>query len=243
MSDRFPVALADCALFLDLDSVLADAPDTDRLRLLLRQTHERLGGRLAIVSSRPIEDIDELLATPLPYVAGADGLQRRAGDAVDVGPVHPSLADAAAVFEALAGAQVGLLVERSRRGVIVRYHMAPTAEEAIVDCAERIAAATGLKLHAGDMMLELRSPGLDRGQTVRAFMEERSFARAKPVYIGEHAADGSGFAEAKRLGGFGVWVGEADEAHGDYRLDSANRVTDWLAKSLSRDAFDPADLV
>src|SRR6185369_5924867 len=58
-----------CALFLDVDGSLLDIADTPAavvvpkaLGEILRCLHERLDGALALISGRPIEDLDRLFA-------------------------------------------------------------------------------------------------------------------------------------------------------------------------------------
>ena len=69
------LAAPNCALFLDFDGTLVDIaplPDqvivTDLLRAALPLLQTRLQGRLALVSGRPINELDNLLA-PLTFPA------------------------------------------------------------------------------------------------------------------------------------------------------------------------------
>src|SRR5512142_2006854 len=77
--------VASIALFLDVDGTLLDIarrPDAVVVEPTLRETlstlHARLGGALAIVSGRPIREIDALLALDDVAAAGLHGAELRA---------------------------------------------------------------------------------------------------------------------------------------------------------------------
>ena len=74
-----------CALFLDFDGTLVDLAEQPEdvvvppaLVDTLRELHTYLGGALAVISGRPIEQIDEFLAPLCLPVAGVHGAERRA---------------------------------------------------------------------------------------------------------------------------------------------------------------------
>ena len=73
-----------CAFFLDIDGTLLDIADHPSLiRVdgdlvgLLRALGRAAGGALALISGRPIADIDRLLSDPGFCVAGQHGAERR----------------------------------------------------------------------------------------------------------------------------------------------------------------------
>ena len=86
----------------------------------------------------------------------------------------------------------------------------------------------GLAFQAGDHVFELRTPGADKGDAVRAFMAEAPFAGARPIYVGDDLTDESGFRAAEKLGGFGVIVGTRRPTAAHYRLANVEAVLDWL---------------
>ena len=70
---------APCALFLDVDGTLLDIVETpdavrvpDDLRAALQSLHRQLDGALALVSGRPLAQLDDLFA-PLRLPASASG--------------------------------------------------------------------------------------------------------------------------------------------------------------------------
>ena len=57
------------------------------------------------------------------------------------------------------------------------------------------------------MVVELRTPGPDKGEAVAAFMNEPPFAGFMPVFLGDDLTDEDGFRAVRCLGGYGVIVG------------------------------------
>jgi trehalose 6-phosphate phosphatase len=121
------------------------------------------------------------------------------------------------------------VVEDKTLGLAVHFRNAPEREGEVVDICRRVAATTGLVLQLGSMVAELRTPGADKGASVRAFMAEAPFHGATPVFVGDDLTDEDGFAAAAELGGYGVLVGEGRETSARYRLDSVDAVLKWIA--------------
>jgi trehalose 6-phosphate phosphatase len=189
-----------------------------------------LGGRLAVVSGRPLDDIDRILDGAAKAAAGVHGLERRsaAGVVTRTDP-HPCVALAAAVFHGLAEAQPGLLVEDKGVSVALHYRNAPEAADIAEAAGERLAKRMGLHLQRGDGVVELRTPGADKGDALRAFMEEPPFRGAAPVFIGDDLTDEAGFAAAESLGGYGVRVGSPERpTAARYTLADIEAVLVWL---------------
>lgn len=240
------LSLGDAALFLDLDGTLAEfesrpqdvRPDARRTALVQRAC-ERLGRRVAVVSGRSLEEIDKLVPAIQLCAAGSHGLERRTGDAsLDLAAPHPALEEAAQSFQSLADARPGLLVERKPLSVALHYRNAAGAGDAVLDLAERVSAATGLALQGGRMVVELKTPGRDKGDAVRAFMAEAPFTGASPIFVGDDLTDEAGFRAAQAFGGYGVLVGDRRNTVAQARLADVPAVLDWLERSLDAGAFE-----
>jgi trehalose 6-phosphate phosphatase len=206
------------ALFLDLDGTLAPfASRPEFVGPLARRTAAvsralaALNGRLAVISGRPLEEIDRILEGAAMAAAGVHGLERRsAGGAVGRTDPHPTVALVADVFHGLAEAEPGLLVEDKGLSVALHYRNAPEAADIAKTAAERLAKRTGLRLQRGDCVVELRTPGADKGDAVRAFMHEPPF-------------------QAEDLGGYGVRVGSPERpTAARYALADIEAVLAWL---------------
>lgn len=231
-----PFLPAAAALFLDLDGTLApimsrpqDVGPDRRRALLIRQLSRKLAGRVAVVSGRALDDLDRILEGEVTPIAAVHGLHRRdATGAVFRAAPHPGIVDARAVLVRLARCEAGLQFEDKGLSVGLHYRHAPGAGEAVIEAAERLASTTGLTLQLGDMVVELRTPGQDKGHAVAAFLSEAPFLGATPVFVGDDLTDEDGFAAAARLGGFGVLVGPPRATAARYHLADAGAVMGWL---------------
>jgi trehalose 6-phosphate phosphatase len=80
------------------------------------------------------------------------------------------------------------------------------------------------------MVIELRPPGADKGDAVRAFMTEPDFAGARPLFVGDDLTDEDAFRAAADLGGGGILVGPQRETAAKWRLEDVGAVSAWLAE-------------
>ena len=225
------------ALFLDLDGTLApfaSRPElvgpSPRRTAAVTSAARALDGRLAVVSGRPLQDIDRILDGAALAAAGVHGLERRsAAGAVRRAEPDGAVAQASAVFRGLAEAEPGLQVEDKGLSVALHYRNAPAAAEIAETAGQRLANQTGLKLQRGDCVVELRTRGADKGDAVRAFMDEPPFRGALPVFVGDDLTDEAGFEAAQDLGGYGVRVGAPERPTvARYALTDIEAVLAWL---------------
>lgn len=233
--------LSHTSLFLDLDGTLADIADTPgavgpvrRRTQALRTLARALGGRLAVLSGRELGEIDRILDGSVAAAAGLHGLERRTADGrLDRTPPHPGLADARACLATLAKAQRGLLLEDKGASVALHYRLAPEAGPAVVDCARRLARQTGLVLQEGHMVAELRTPGPDKGEALRVFMEESPFLLGRPIMVGDDLTDEDAFRAAIALGGEAILIGQPRRSAARWRLGSPSELLAWLEGHLT----------
>ena len=222
------------ALLLDLDGTLLDlAPTPDAvvvppgLSATLERLRDGLGGALAVITGRPVEQIDALLPGVVPVVAGEHGGALRAGPGAPV--TRPDLPDPPpdwlAAAEAFVAAHSGTLLERKARGFVVHYRQAPASGPA---AGAHLAALVDTRpadfqLVAAHMAWEVRPRGADKGVAVAAVMALPGFAGRLPIFIGDDVTDQDGMAAARRLGGAGLFVPDVFGAPAGVR--------DWLARS------------
>lgn len=230
-----PVRAAGVALFLDIDGVLAPiaatpegvGPDPRRTAVLERLAR-KLDGRLAILSGRTLAEIDRIAGTPLAAAAGVHGLERRQDGRTLRVAADPALGDAVQAFRDFARDRPGARVEDKGLATALHYRLAPDHAHAALDLGRDLAAATGLKLQRGDMVVELRTSGADKGAALTAFMQAPPFAGAVPVMLGDDLTDEDAFRAAAALGGYGVLVGPVRETAATRRLADPGQVIDWL---------------
>lgn len=232
-----PPAIADgTALLLDLDGTLIDfAPTPDAVVVppglpdTLRRLRARLGDALAIITGRPVEQIEALLGD-VPYaIAGEHGgaIRHAPGAPLERGdhpPVPPAwLAEAEAVFATLPGT----LLERKSRGVTLHFRGAPDAGPALRHLADALLVLLpSHELLGGSMVWEIRPRGVHKGNAVRALMARPPFARRLPLFVGDDVTDEDAIRAARDMGGIGLRVDAAFGAPQDVR--------DWLAREAAK---------
>ncbi|MFA9445888.1 trehalose-phosphatase [Egicoccus sp. AB-alg6-2] len=213
-------------LVLDFDGVLSpivehpeDAAATpgvvDAVGILAQQT------TVAIVSGRPIAELDARLGV-LPVVyAGGHGAEVRTADGhrtafVDPDRVAGPLDTAEESLEALLPGSEGWQIERKAASLAVHHRRVDDATadallprvHAILE-AQRQAGA-GFEVLAGKSVVELRPSGVDKGRAL-AWIAERSGDRP-PLVLGDDVTDEDAFHEAERRGGMGILVADAPRA-------------------------------
>lgn len=238
-----PPALTDNdALFLDVDGTLvafADHPDAvvpaDDLPHLLASLAQRLHGALALVSGRPISQLDALLSPLRLAAAGLHGAQLRATPDADA-----TQGDTAQWLHALheqamhlAHQHPGMRVEHKGSALALHWRTAPHAADAITAFAQaQIGQLPGVRLQPGNQVIEFVSAAHDKGTAVQALMRTPAFADRRPVFVGDDLTDEAGFAAAMRQGGHGVLVGDRTASRAQYHLADVTAVHHWLRGAL-----------
>jgi trehalose 6-phosphate phosphatase len=207
-----------CALFLDFDGTLVDlAPRPEAvvvpsgLVATLDALSQYLGGAVALISGRPIEQIDAFMKPLQLPVAGVHGTERRRadGDMTLLSTQPLQRVEQAAL--ALVAQHPQLRIERKRGSLAVHYRQAPQLE---CLCLRTMEAAVddspGLTLLRGKMVVEAKPGGASKGHAIEAFMQEPPFAGRQPVFFGDDFTDEAGFATVQRLQGMGIKVGEGE---------------------------------
>ncbi|GBR67628.1 trehalose-phosphatase [Gluconobacter kanchanaburiensis] len=212
---QVPFSPSRAALLLDFDGTLVDiAPTPDSVRVpegliadLLR-LRDMLDGALAIITGRPIIQIDHFLPG-VPYaVAGEHGVVvRHAPDQRirerDLPRVPKDWADA---VEKIAAEHPGVGIEHKKAGMVLHYRRAPEAE---ADFRALISVwpvdQHGFHLQDAQMAIELRPLGIDKGKALEELMAEAPFAGRLPVFAGDDVTDRDGVRAARRMGGAG-WL-------------------------------------
>jgi len=235
-----PRLTAAAALFLDFDGTLApfaprpqDVVIAPYLQELLWRIRLRLSGAMAVVSGRPIRDLDRFLKGAVLAAAGIHGLERRRAD----GRMESLGADAGAMLDGLrvaasdlADRRRGVLVEDKGVSVALHCRRAPDAMQDCLFLAARAVTADASRLEsvAGEFVVEVRLKGADKAAAVRAFLGEVPFAARTPVFVGDDLTDETAFLEVRRLGGTAVIVGPRRPTVAQYALSSVHDVHDWL---------------
>jgi trehalose 6-phosphate phosphatase len=216
MSHTPPTLPDRAALLLDMDGTLielAATPDAVTVPAglidTLRALRVRLADAVAVVTGRPIAQVDALLEDAPYAVAGEHGgaLRRGPGLAIDRHALPELPAAAFARAEAAVRDHPGSLLERKAHGLVLHYRQAPAAAAAMRAVADEIAGLIPeLVVMSASMAWEVKPGGIDKGHAVLALMEQPPFHGRVPVYIGDDVTDEDGMRAARQLGGLGLRV-------------------------------------
>ncbi len=228
------------ALLLDLDGTLLDfAPTPDQVVVpsglsdTLARLRDTLDGALAVITGRPVDQIDALFPGVVPTVAGEHGgaLRPAPGAALlrpDLPALPPSMLAAA---EALAARHPGVVVEHKPHGVVLHYRLAEAAGPALEAGLAPIVQPELARFHVvpAHYAWEVRPRNADKGRAVEAVMALPAFAGRLPVFIGDDVTDEDGMQAARRMGGAGLFVPEAFGGPADVRDWLQHTRTGWAA--------------
>ena len=207
---------ATTAWLLDVDGTLidigpspfeVDVPDT--LKDTLVRLCELSGGALALVSGRPIRDLDKLFAPlKLPSVGG-HGAELRLSEAATArvddlpGEMRRHLIGAATPGS-------GVEYEDKGYSVALHYRKAPQHEERLrahVAASRAAFPDVDTEVLPGKAMFEVKRPGINKGDGVRNVMAQAPFAGRMPVFIGDDVTDQAAFSAMPEFGGKAFAVG------------------------------------
>jgi trehalose 6-phosphate phosphatase len=234
-----------CAIFLDFDGTLAPlAPQPAAVRLAggvaarLSRLSAALGGAVAVVSGRPVAEIDRLLQPLRLPIAGVHGVERRGADGRWHRLAVAGFDAALAPLRSLCERYPALLLEIKPGAVALHYRQAPALEDlCLATMAEAAKQVDGMGLLRGKMVVELKPRRAGKGLALRAFLDERPFLRRRPWFFGDDVTDEAGFEVVQALSGVAVKVGPGDTLAA-HRLADPQALHDWLARALA--ALEPA---
>ena len=226
------------ALFLDVDGCLLEfAQDPAMvavpaaLRALLQALYARLDGALALVSGRGMADLLQLFGHPAWALAGLHGYQLRHHDGrhreIAVDPANQARMRGA--VQALAARLEGVQLEDKQHAMALHCRRAPERLAALRIAAEALATELpGYELQPGNLVMEFKPVGMDKGRAVEELMQHPPFAGRMPVYLGDDLTDEHAFAAVNRAGGISVRVGWREPSHARFTLPSPVTVQAWL---------------
>ncbi|CAJ91578.1 trehalose-phosphatase [Cupriavidus necator] len=236
---QLPLIESNTALFLDFDGTLADlAPRPELVQVepelvgTLHTLFQRLDGALAVISGRPISELDHFLQPLRLPAAGVHGAEFRTdGGMVSKTSAAPGLELLIPHLEALVRAYPALRLERKSVAVAIHYRQAPELA-GVVDAAvtEVLRHAVGLEALPGKMVVEIKPAGVDKGDAIAAFMKSAPFAERMPLFAGDDLTDEPGFAAVRKLGGLGVLVGQR-ETVASVTVPGPAALRSWLHRS------------
>src|SRR6516165_1298396 len=173
------------ALFLDFDGTLVEiAPAPGLVRVpaelphLLGELADRLGGAVAVVSGRPLDELARMLAPFAGGIAGGHGLERRYGDGnVTRCLTHPELDRFRPLIAGFATRHHDVLLEDKGGSLALHYRQAPSLAARCHALVRRAVDASNGALVAveGKMVIELMSRSGGKGRAIADFLADAPF--------------------------------------------------------------------
>ncbi|MGH8182394.1 MAG: trehalose-phosphatase [Rhodanobacteraceae bacterium] len=233
------------ALFLDVDGTLLDfAHHPDRVEVDARlhndlaRMRERLGGALALLSGRPLSQLDALFDWGLHAAAGLHGAELRTPDGREhITGDAGAFAAVRAHATALVAAARGVMLEDKQRAFGLHYRRAPGARAAAEHIARTLLreAGDGYAIQRGDHVIELKPAGVDKGCALAALMRHTPFRGRAPWMLGDDLTDEDAIHDVNARDGVSVIVGTRRPTQARYQLADPAAVRAWLHHVATRD--------
>src|SRR5262249_27609989 len=157
---------------------------------------DRSKGALALVSGRPLDDIDRIFAPlKLPAIGGHGAEIRRTPTSP---PTHPPLSiDTQLKEELISAAGEGILIEDKGYSDALHYRQSPERGDAMRAKVAAIVAEhaeSGVEMLPGKWVIEVKPERFTKGTGIRHLMQESPFRGRKPFFIGDDVTDEAAFA-------------------------------------------------
>lgn len=214
----------------------ADSPETvtipEDVQRVVRTLVDNTNGAVALVSGRPIRDIDRLFGGSVVAVAGQHGNERRSasGHITSSATRDQRLNRAITDLRAFASQVPDLIVEDKGISAAIHYRRAPELEALVDSVVEDVHARMSgeFLVQGGKMLREIIPVASNKGTAVATFMREPPFAGRVPTFVGDDVTDEHAFMVVNQLGGHSIKVGTG-ETIARHRLADVAAVRAWLA--------------
>jgi trehalose 6-phosphate phosphatase len=232
------------AILLDIDGTILDIAPTPRevwvppkLRHTLACLQDLTGGALALVSGRPLADID-LIFAPLQLAAvGGHGAELRplpnAAPQRRATSLSTELKRTLATLTALGP---GILVEDKGYSLALHYRLAPdlgpALKAAVADICGRLPAGA-VEVLPGKAVLEIKPARVSKALAVDELMKLPPFRDRYPIFIGDDVTDEPVFPVLAQFNGLGFSVGRVVPGVEGY-FNTPEDVRAWLDQIASQ---------
>ncbi len=204
------------ALLLDVDGTIVDiGPSPSEVRVSdallesLRRLFDLTGGAVALVSGRPIADLDRLFAPLRLPAIGGHGAEMRVDENKVFYWARPLPQDLRQRLADAASIGPGIVVEDKSYSLALHFRKAPQQAEQLrrhVAASRTAFSGEPTELLLGKAMLEVKRPGINKGNSIRKLMAHAPFSGRVPVFIGDDITDESVFEVLPEIGGKGFSV-------------------------------------
>ena len=187
------------ALFLDFDGTLIEIAALPHLVVVPAGLGTTLGalasaraGALALVSGRPIAELDALIQPAVTCIAGVHGAERRDATGQVVRQAPAGLAAVAEAAAALVRQHPVLHLEHKPGAVALHCRQAPELEAlCVATMTEAVAQTSDMAVQRGKRVVEAKPRDANKGRALRAFLAERPFEGRRPWFSATIVTDES----------------------------------------------------
>lgn len=226
------------ALFLDVDGTLLDIARHPgavtvgpRLARDLHQLRRHLAGAMALLSGRPLSQLDSLFTWGRYAAAGLHGAELRVPNGATQASAHDAaFAQIHAHARALTTSVPGVMLENKRLALALHYQNTPAARQAAEQIAHELLLKAGRSyaIQRGDHVLELKPANANKGRALAALMGMTPFRGRTPWMLGDDLTDEDAFRQVNALGGVSVIVGARRPTSARHALHAPAEVRAWL---------------
>lgn len=214
-----PLDLRDFAVLLDVDGTILDIAPTphavyvpDSLLRTLALVQERTHGAIALVSGRPIANLD-LIFAPLRLPAiGGHGAEIRPDPKQENYEQRATALDRSLKQKLIeiANRYAGVATEDKGYSFALHYRLALEYGLNVVDEVFRVCksySSDSYELLTGKAVIEVKTVGFNKGSAVRELMTHAPFTGRAPIFIGDDVTDEAAFEVVPEFKGFAISVG------------------------------------
>jgi len=235
------------AILLDVDGTILDLAPTphavvvpDGLRRTLELLLQQTGGALALVSGRPVADLDHIFAPlQLPAIGGHGAEFRPTVSENSCEQLSQSLDRRLKQrLKEIAARYPEVAYEDKGYSLAIHYRLALEHEIDVVEEVFRVCKTYPIESYeilTGKAVIEVKARGFDKGTAVRRLMSYPPFLGRTPIFIGDDTTDEAAFAVMPEFDGVPIAVGRKVPGIAG-RFQSPAEVRRWLERLVNETA-------
>ena len=236
-----PKDIQKLALFLDVDGTLYEIVNSPslikpcfKLQKKLQTIRNRLGGALALISGRSLDDLDRIFENDKISVAGNHGAQLR-----DTLRLKEYKADSGKIkgiaqkISKLLNGQENIEIENKGSNLTVHFRNSTIDRREINRIImELVKCDPSLTFLKGKEVLEVKPLIHNKGTAISYYMKTKPFIKRKPIFIGDDVSDEDGFGTVNKKGGWSVRVGNYKRSKANFFLPNVKSVHEIMEQLL-----------
>ena len=236
-----PKDIQQVALFLDVDGTLYDIESSPslikpcfKLQKKLQTIRNRLGGALALVSGRSLDDLDRIFDNNKIPLAGNHGAQLR--DALRTNEYQADTGNIKGIahkIKELLNEQKNIEIENKGSNLTIHFRNSTIDRREINRIImELVKCDPSLTFLKGKEVLEVKPLSHNKGTAISYFMKTKPFIKRRPIFIGDDVTDEDGFETVNNKGGWSVRVGNHKRSKANFFLPNVKSVHEVLKQLL-----------